>query len=109
MFNDDSKAIYPPEDPKTERPYERILGYLTWSPDDAWVSFPETENPSGDTYFVLVSPRGDVLRESLPVDVEYNSKIAWADNSHFQITTSKQTFYFVVEDGKLREVAPALH
>lgn len=109
MFNDDGKDVYPPEDPKTGGRYERILGELTWSPNDAWVSFPETENPSGDTYVVLVSPTGDVLRESLPVDVEYDSKIAWTDNSHFQITASKRTFYFVVEGGKLREVAPALH
>jgi hypothetical protein len=110
MFNDDGNDVYPPEDPNTERPYERILGYLTWSADDTWVSFPETENPSGDTYVVLVSPNGQVLRESLPVDVEYNAKITWTDNNHFQITLAKRTFKFVVEGGKLREVTePALH
>jgi hypothetical protein len=110
MFNDDGKEVYPPENPKTERPYERILGHLTWSPDDAWVSFPETENPSGDTYVVLVSPQGEVLRESLPVDVEYDAKITWTDNNHFRITLAKRTFKFVVEGGKLREVTePALH
>lgn len=59
---------------------------------------------------VLVTPKGAVLRESLPVDVEYNAKIVWTDDNHFQITASKQTFYFVVEGGKLRQVAaPALH
>lgn len=42
MFDDDGDRIYPPDDPKTERHYERILGYLTWSPNDAWVSFPES-------------------------------------------------------------------
>lgn len=110
MFDDDGDRIYPPDDPKTERHYERILGYLTWSPNDAWVSFPEVENPSGDSYVVLVTPKGAVLRESLPVDVEYNAKIVWTDDNHFQITASKQTFYFVVEGGKLRQVAaPALH
>jgi len=105
-FNDDNKDVYPPEDPKTGRPYERILGYLTWSPDDRWVSFPERENPSGDSYVVLVSPQGDVLRESLPVDVEYNSKISWTDQNHFQVTTSKQTFKFAVDGSTLREITP---
>jgi len=109
-FDDEDKEAYPPEDPKTGRPYERILGYLTWSPDDKWISFPETENPSGDSYVVLVSPQGEVLRESLPVDTEYNAKIVWTDDTHFKISASKRTFYFVVENGKLREItAPALH
>jgi hypothetical protein len=110
MFNDDRKDVYPPQDPKTRRPYQRVLGYLTWSPDDEWISFPETEYPSYDSYVVLVSPKGEVLRESLPVDVEYNAKIIWTDANHFQITASKRMFYFTVESGKLREVAaPALH
>jgi len=81
-----------------------------WSPNDEQVSFPETEHPSFDSYIVLVSLKGNVLRESLPVDVEYNAKITWTDDNHFQITASKQTFKFVVEGGKLREVTePALH
>lgn len=53
---------------------------------------------------VLVSPQGEVLRESLPVDVEYNAKIEWTDANHFQITASKRTFKFVVDDGKLHEI-----
>jgi len=110
MFNDEGKGVYPPEDPKTEKPYERILGDLTWSPDDEWVSFPERENPSGDSYVVLASPEGGVLRDSLPVDVEHNAKIAWTDDSHFQINASKRTLYFAIRDGKLGEVpSPALH
>jgi hypothetical protein len=107
IFSDDGKRVYPPEDPKTGRPYERILRELTWSPDDAWVSFAEVENSSGDTDVVLVSPQGEVLRESLPVDVEYNAKIVWTDDSHFQISLAKRTFKFVVEGGKLREVTEA--
>lgn len=110
MFNEDHKDVYPPLNPETHRPYDRVLRELSWSPNDEWVSFPETEYPSGDSYVVLVSPHGEVLRESLPVDVEYNSKITWTDASHFQITASKRTFKFVLEGGKLREVAdPALH
>lgn len=88
----------------------RVLGYLSWSPEDTWISFPETEYPSGNSYVVLVSPHGDVLRESLPVDVESDSRITWTDGSHFQITALKQTFKFAIEGGRLREVAaPVLH
>lgn len=103
-FNDDDKEVYPPEDPKTQRPYERILGYLTWSPTDAWVSFPEVEYPTGDSYVVLVSPHGEVMRESLPVDVEYNANIEWTDNIHFQVPASKHMFKFVVDKSGLREI-----
>lgn len=104
MFNDDGKDIYPPLNPSSHRRYDRVLGYLTWSPDDKWVSFPETEYPSGDGYVVLVNPQGEALRESLPVDVDYNAKIEWTDDSHFQITTSKRIFNFAVEDNKLYEI-----
>ena len=110
MLNDDGHEAYPSEDAKTEKRCERILGHLTWSSNIALVSFPEVENPRGDSYVVLVSPNGNVLRESLPVDVEYNAKTEWTDDTHFQIKASKPTFKFAVEGGKLREVAePALH
>ncbi len=102
-FNTDDKIVYPPVNPQTGHYYDRVLGYLTWSPDDKWVSFAETEYPSYDGYVVLVSPQRDVLRESLPVDVDYNAKIEWTDDNHFQITTSKRTFKFVVDGGKLHE------
>ena len=76
-FNDDDKLVYPPIGPKTDRVPDRVLGYLTWSPDDKWISFGETEYPSYDGYVVLVSPQGDVLRESLSVNVDYDAKIEW--------------------------------
>lgn len=62
------------------------------------------EYPSGESYVVLVSPRGDVLRESLPVDVEYNAKIEWTDNTHFQVFASKHLFKFVVDKSELHEI-----
>jgi hypothetical protein len=71
------------------------------------VSFPEVENPSGDSNVVLVSPQGDFLRESLPVDVDYNAKVVWTHNNKSQITASKPTFKFVLEGGKLRELPEA--
>ncbi len=104
MLNDDGKDVYPPLNPKTQRRYDRVLGYLAWSPNDEWISFPETECPSGDGYVVLVSPQGEVLRESLPVDVEYNAKIEWTDDNHFQITTSKRTFKFVVDGDEMHAI-----
>ena len=103
-FNDDDKLVYPHTDPKTGRYPGRVLGYLTWSPDDKWIPFPEMEYPSGDSYVVLVSPPGDALREILPVDVEYNSKIEWTDNSHFQVPAAKHMFKFVVDKGGLHEI-----
>jgi hypothetical protein len=59
--------------------------------------------PSNDSYVVLVSPQGEVLREDLPVDVEYNSQVSWTDNSHLEITTSRQTFRFELRGNTLHE------
>jgi len=110
LYIGEREVNYPKRDVRTGQLPVVDIGELTWSPDDKWISFPETDYPSYDSYVVLVSPRGEVLRESLPVDVEYSNKVVWTDSSHFQITTSKRTFYFVVEGGKLREIAaPALH
>ena len=55
------------------------------------------------------APEGEVVRESLPADVEYSGKITPTDTNHFQITASRQTFQYAIEGDKLREVAPALH
>jgi hypothetical protein len=63
-----------------------------------------TDYPSYDRYVVLVSTHGDVLRESLPVDVEYNTRTEWTDDRHFQITISKRSFKFVVDCDKLHEI-----
>src|SRR5208337_1815869 len=96
--------VYPKPDAKTGRFPVVAIGELTWSPDDKWVSFPETEYPSGDGYVALVSPQGDVLRESLAGDVEDDARIEWTDDSHFQITASKRTFKFAVDGDKLRAI-----
>jgi hypothetical protein len=53
MFNDDTIA-YPPMDANTHLFPRRDVGKLTWSPDDAWVSFCETEFPGRDGFVVLV-------------------------------------------------------
>ena len=80
MFNDDN-IVYPPTDPTSHLTPVRRIGEMTWSPDDEWVSFGEIEYPSYDSYVVLVSPSGRVLRESLPVDVDPGAKVQWTVGS----------------------------
>ena len=72
LFNDDG-IVYPHPWPTTGF---RKIGYLTWSPDDKWVSFGETDFPSYDSYVVPVSPQGKVVREDLPVDTKYNPQVS---------------------------------
>lgn len=102
MFNDDN-MVYPPTDPTSHEIPIRRIGEMAWSPDDQWLSFGETEYPSYDSYVVLVSPSGRVLRESLPVDVDPGAKVQWTDNSHLRITASGRLFKFVVTNGALTE------
>jgi hypothetical protein len=108
----DEMPVYPKPDSNTGRIPVVDIGDLTWSPDDAWVSFPETDYPSYNSFVVLVSPEGKVLRDSLPVDVN-DAVIQWTNSTHFQITASGRTFSYRVEGGKLQEIVhrepPALH
>jgi hypothetical protein len=101
LLNDGNVVAYPK--PLPAKGYSN-LGYLVWSPDDAWVSFAEIEYPSGDSFIVLVSPEGKVVREDLPVDVQYNTTVEWTDDSHVQITASGRTFRFLVKGGALHEI-----
>ncbi|HME33378.1 MAG TPA: hypothetical protein VKG65_11545 [Terriglobales bacterium] len=103
MF-DDNLPIYPPTDPTSHFFPIRRIGELTWSPDDKWLSFGETEYPSYDSYVVLVNPSGRFLRESMPVDVDAAAKVEWIDNTHLQISTSGRTFKFVVTSDTLTEI-----
>lgn len=103
MFNDD-EDVYPSVDRKEHLFPNRRFSQIGWSPDDKWVSFGEIEYPSNDSYVVLVSPAGNVLRESLPVDVQYSTTVDWTDSSHFEVKASGRLFRFVVDDGGLREI-----
>jgi len=96
LFNSDD-VVYPHPLPTTGY---RKIGYLTWSPDDNWVSFGKMDFPSYDSYVVLVSPHGEVVREDLPVDVEYDSRVSWTDNTHVEINTSRRTFRFELQGNK---------
>ncbi len=103
-FNDARDSVYPPVKPGTNTLYLRdIIDDMTWSPDDAWLAFPEVEYPSYDSFVVLVSPSGKVLRDSLPVDVS-DAVIQWTDSSHFQINASGRTFKYVIAGGTLHEI-----
>jgi hypothetical protein len=106
VFNNDEEIAYPPRNETATHPgRDHTIGYLAWSPDDKWVSFAEIEYPSYDSYVVLVSPSGKLLRESLPVDVQYNTTVEWTDPSHFHLTASGRMFRFVVGENELREIA----
>jgi hypothetical protein len=108
MFNHDDIA-YPPVDRKRHFFPSRDIGALTWSPDDKWVSFCETEYPGNNGYIVLVGPQGNFLRAPLPEGVEYSGKIEWTDSYHFQINTFGTKghlvpYKFVVDGSTLREI-----
>jgi hypothetical protein len=104
LFNDARDSVYPPVKPGTQAFYDReIIDDMTWSPDDAWLAFPEVEYPSYDSFVVLVSPDGKVLRDSLPVDAN-DAVIKWTDNRRFQINASGRTFKYVVDGNTLREI-----
>jgi len=103
MFNDDH-IVYPPSEPKSHLFPTRHIGEISWSPDDQWLAFGEIEYPSQDSYVVLVSPSGKVLREGLPVDVDPGGRVEWTDNSHLQIMASGRLFKFVVANDTLTEI-----
>ena len=100
----DEEPVYPKEDTNTHRVPSVDIGDLTWSPDDKWVSFSETDYPSYDGYVVLVSPQGEVLRESVPVDVD-GAKVAWTDNTHLEIQTLSRKVKFLVDESGVHELA----
>jgi hypothetical protein len=60
--------------------------------------------PEGDPYVVLASPAGEILRETVPVDVKFDAKVEWVDDTHLQLATGGRTFRFVVDRMALREV-----
>jgi hypothetical protein len=80
------------------------LGPFTWSPHDLWLAFTDRMTPTGDAYVVLASPKGVILRETVPVDVEFDAKVEWADDTHLQLATGGRIFKFVVDRMELREL-----
>ena len=77
------------------------LGTFTWSPHDVWLGF--TDSPEGSRQLVLVSPSGTILREVLPVVVQWDAKIVWIDDKHLELDDGDRTFQFIVNGSKLQE------
>ena len=111
MLNETS--VYPPragvaQDAKPRVAYKLIYGHrfgpFSWSPHDVWLAFTDTVSPEGDPYVVLVSPTGAILRETVPVDVEWDAKIEWTDETHLQLINGGRTFRFAVDGPELREI-----
>jgi len=79
------------------------FGPFTWSPHDVWLGFTDTVTPEGDPYVVLVSPAGVVLRDTLPVDVQFDTRVTWTDDEHLNVFAAGRTFTFIVDGPQLRE------
>ena len=77
------------------------------APHDLWLAFTDKTTPEGDPYVVLANPTGVILRETVPVDVQFDARVDWADDTHLQLVTGGRTFKFVVESAKLREITPS--
>jgi hypothetical protein len=101
--------FYPPDagvsGPRRNPTHWHVFGRFTWSPNDTWLSFTDTISPDGDSYVVLVSPAGKILRETVSTNVRYDATVDWVDDMHLQLTTGGRTFSFVVDGGRLLEVA----
>ena len=85
-------------------PHGHSFGPFSWSPDDAWVAFADTETPERNAYIVLVSPNREILRDRIPATVRYDTTVVWGDATHLQLTTQGQTLKFVVSANELRQV-----
>ncbi|MGA3210538.1 MAG: hypothetical protein ABSD20_04475 [Terriglobales bacterium] len=102
----DEKHIYPPYQPGQNRQLEQghTVGEFAWSPHDIWLGFTDTVTPEGDPYVVLVSPAGTVLRDTVPVDVQYDAIIVWDDDSHLRLLTGGRSFNFIVVGNEVHEI-----
>jgi len=52
---------------------------------------------------VLVSPAGVVLRDTLPVDVQFDTRVTWTDDEHLNVFAAGRTFTFIADGPQLRE------
>ena len=65
---------------------------FVWSPDDNWVAFTDIIGPEGDWYAVILSPSGEMLRDTLPIDPDYDTALVWLDDTHLEVRTSHRSF-----------------
>ncbi|MGA3316681.1 MAG: hypothetical protein ABSC64_09620 [Candidatus Korobacteraceae bacterium] len=83
---DPGNATYPPEwagnfDDSYRYSHSHDIGISTpvfvWSPDDKWVAFTDLIGPEDDWYVVILSPDGKMLRDTVPIDPDYNAMLEW--------------------------------
>jgi hypothetical protein len=77
---------------------------FVWSPDDNWVAFTDIIGPEGDWYAVILSPSGEMLRDTLPIDPDYDTALVWLDDTHLEVRTSHQVFQFALRGKNFSEV-----
>lgn len=114
LLNEDGVNVYPPRTGASgyDRTHSHDLGRrkwptFVWSPNDNWVAFTDTVGPEDDSYVVLVSPSGEIpLRETVPVDIDFDATINWQDDTHLELHTGGKTFKFAINGKQLSEVNP---
>ena len=113
LLNEDHVYVYPPTTSASgyDRTRSHDLGRgkwptFVWSPNDTWVAFTDAVGPEDDSYVVLVSPRGEILRETVPVDIDFDATINWQDDTHLELHTGGKTFKFAINGKQLSETKP---
>lgn len=113
LLNEDHVYVYPPTAGASgyDRTHSHDLGRgkwptFVWSPNDNWVAFTDTVGPEDDSYVVLVSPSREILRETVPVDIDFDATINWQDDTHLELHTGGKTFKFAINGKQLSEVNP---
>jgi hypothetical protein len=110
---DPGHATYPPEsagnfDDSYRFSHSHDIGTSTpvfiWSPDDKWVAFTDLIGPEDDWYVVILSPGGNMLRDTLPIDPDYKATLEWLDDTHLDVRTSTQVFHFAVKGARFSEL-----
>jgi Tol biopolymer transport system component len=113
LLNEDHVYVYPPTTSASgyDRTRSHDLGRgkwptFVWSPNDTWVAFTDAVGPEDDSYVVLVSPSGEILRETVPVDIDFDATINWQDDTHLELHTGGKTFKFAINGKQLSETKP---
>lgn len=108
-------ASYPPEwaakyddSYRFSRSHDIGIGTLpvfVWSPDDTWVAFTDLIGPEGDWYVVIVSPSGQMLRDTVPISPGAEDSLACVDDTHLDLHAGKRVFHFAIADGQFSEMS----
>lgn len=106
-------GTYPPEwaGKNSDRSHSHDIGTSTptffWSPDDKWVAFTDLIGPEDDWYVVILSPDGKMLRDTVPIDPDFHSRLEWLDNTHLDLRAGNRVFHFAIDKGAFSEMCPA--